>query len=533
MYQIQSENRSSLIYQQKADIAVLNQIKEKFAASDNKDERILLLTLAPKFWNRNEMIKEFKCTEWEARKAKKLVSEHGILTYPPKKRSKTLPLETETLVKNFYERDDVSRLMPGMKECISVKNKDGSRVHVQKRFLLGDLGDLYSQFKNEHETIQIGFTKFTLLRPSHCVLSGSSGTHNVCVYVHHENVNLMLEAADLPQLNFTENTHLRSDDYREFIKAVVCSNPSDDCFLGNCLDCLNATDLRKQLNAIFRDNHINEITFYNWLHTDRCNIASQTMNSHEHLKENLTDGQFLVSCDFAENYAFVVQNSAQSFYWNNNQATIFTVVVYYKEKNEEKHKSLAIISDNLAHDTVAVYVYQKIIIEYLKNSFEPKRIFYFIDGAAQHFKNKNNFQNLLHHKEDFGIPAEWHFSATAHGKGACDGIGANIKRGARRASLQLISKNHITSVKTLHAWAITYCKETEVFISKKTDYEQTAQQLKARFKKNKPIPGTLQYHAFIPLDGAFIVVAFLRIRTTLIKLICSLVKYFILLGKPK
>ncbi|KAJ8685737.1 hypothetical protein QAD02_021530 [Eretmocerus hayati] len=48
----------------------------------------------------------------------------------------------------------------------------------------------------------------------------------------------------------------------------------------------------------------------------------------------------------AENYTFVVQNSAQSFHWNNNQATIFTVVIYYVENGELKHGSLAIISDN-------------------------------------------------------------------------------------------------------------------------------------------------------------------------------------------
>ena len=44
--------------------------------------------------------------------------------------------------------------------------------------------------------------------------------------------------------------------------------------------------------------------------------------------------------------------------------------------------------------------------------------------------------NLLNHKKDFGIEAEWHFFAISHGKGACDGIGGCIKRNAYRASLQ-------------------------------------------------------------------------------------------------
>ena len=77
---------------------------------------------------------------------------------------------------------------------------------------------------------------------------------------------------------------------------------------------------------------------------------------------------------------------------------------------------------------------QEIIIDYLKKSFFfVKKIIYFTDGAAQHFKNKHNFQNL-HHYEDFSVEAEWHFHATAHGKNACDGIGASIKSNARRAS---------------------------------------------------------------------------------------------------
>ena len=43
---------------------------------------------------------------------------------------------------------------------------------------------------------------------------------------------------------------------------------------------------------------------------------------------------------FAENYAFVVQNAAQSFHWNNDQATIFTVLIYYKKDNILKHRRL-------------------------------------------------------------------------------------------------------------------------------------------------------------------------------------------------
>ncbi|KAJ8677363.1 hypothetical protein QAD02_013150 [Eretmocerus hayati] len=50
-----------------AGLTVLEQIKEKFSSSEDKRRGILLLTSAPKFWRRNDLVKEFGCTEWEAR----------------------------------------------------------------------------------------------------------------------------------------------------------------------------------------------------------------------------------------------------------------------------------------------------------------------------------------------------------------------------------------------------------------------------------------------------------------------------------
>ena len=108
-------------------------------------------------------------------------------------------------------------------------------------------------------------------------------------------------------------------------------------------------------------------------------------------------------------------------------------------------------------------------------------------GAGQHFKNKSNFQNLVHEK-DSGVTAEWHFHATAHGKGACDGIGANLKRGAKRASLQVSSSNIILTPEELYNWAKDYCKEAKVFYSSKESYKETVLKLKPRLNRAKSIP---------------------------------------------
>ena len=99
--------------------------------------------------------------------------------------------------------------------------------------------------------------------------------------------------------------------------------------------------------------------------------------------------------------------------------------------------------------------------------------------------------------EDFDIPAEWHFHGTAHSKGICGGIGANIKTFAARSSLQCSSKHHILTPQTSFQWAKSNCKETEIFFSSKESYAIATEILKGRFNQPITIPGTLQYHAFI------------------------------------
>ena len=65
--------------------------------------------------------------------------------------------------------------------CV-VKNDDGTYSLVQKRLLLCNTNELYAQFTAEHEGLMISISKFTKLRPHHCVLAGSSGNH-MCVFV--------------------------------------------------------------------------------------------------------------------------------------------------------------------------------------------------------------------------------------------------------------------------------------------------------------------------------------------------------------
>lgn len=163
------------------------------------------------------------------------------------------------------------------------------------------------------------------------------------------------------------------------------------------------------------------------------------------IKETLKVGEFIVCGDFSENFSFVLQNEAQSYYWSKKQATIHPFVVYYKnEKGELMHLSYVVISECLKHDSVAVHLFIKKLIQFLETKFKViSKLIYFTDGCSGQYKNRKNFLNLYFHKIDFGYEAEWHFHATAHAKGPYDGIGGTLKRTATRVSLSRTYENQI------------------------------------------------------------------------------------------
>lgn len=218
-------------------------------------------------------------------------------------------------------------------------------------------------------------------------------------------------------------------------------------------------------------------------------------------KNNLGDKEYIVCLDFSENYACRLQNSVQSEYWSTKQATIHPYVTYYKKNGELKHKSFVIISEDLEHDSSAVNLFNTKLIFFMVKSFGKrniKKIHYFSDGAASQYKNKYNFINLLYHKKDFKIDADWNFFASAHGKGACDGIGGVVKRNAYRSTLQNRSEEKITGPLSLFKWAKAYFKSIEFDYCSKEEHKTHAKKLEQRYLTAKTIKNTRQFHQFVP-----------------------------------
>lgn len=218
---------------------------------------------------------------------------------------------------------------------------------------------------NKHSEHPIGCSKFAELRPPNCVLDGASGTHSVCVCTYHQNVKLMVDAINLGGL-----TQGSLKTYQECLNAVVCADPTSSCYLDECTECPGLQPLADILENYFDEASIAEVEYRSWTTTDKAELRTFKMKAYEFVeefcnklkvlkphhfiakqqsayyakrKENLLPGEVLVQLDFSENYAFVAQDAAQSFHYNNDQCTVHPVVYYYCDESVVlRHKSILI-----------------------------------------------------------------------------------------------------------------------------------------------------------------------------------------------
>lgn len=182
-----------------------------------------------------------------------------------KKKGRSLPEVTVNKVKNFYSSDEISRVMPGIKDCVTIRENE-TRRQIQKKLLLHSSRDIYNLFKDKFPEAKLSFSKFKKLRPPECILAGKSGTHNVCVCKIHQNFKFKVfaikETLNKKNVDFT-NT------YHDFVKSFVCKDSNPSCFLLKCKECPGIAHASEKLKSLFKKNKISELKFSQWTTTDR------------------------------------------------------------------------------------------------------------------------------------------------------------------------------------------------------------------------------------------------------------------------
>ena len=119
------------------------------------------------------------------------------------------------------------------------------------------------------------------------------------------------------------------------------------------------------------------------------------LHRFKHQKENLGDGEVIISEDFRENYSLKQQNEIMSARWTQEQVSLLCAAVYYSKDEVKKHQHYVLCSNDLGHDKDSIYFYNKYIIDDLKEKeIAVKNVHYWPDGPSSQFKNPFLFTNL-------------------------------------------------------------------------------------------------------------------------------------------
>lgn len=491
-------------------------------------EKFRLIRLVPSYWSASKTGAALDISPYTVYQAKKPSQE---ITKRPVG-NKPLSEEVKKKVIEFYLSSETSRIFPGKKDKVSLKQPNGKRENIQKQLLLYNLVDLHKMFGKKYPEFAIGLTSFKSLRPKQCVFSTDSAAHNVCVCVYHQNVKFCVEALHemTPFKEYETSTAL----LHELMKRAMCDDPTEACKLQTCEDCdstrmidyiatnLDAVDTIEVKHKMWitspRYNLIEvsvEVdTFLEYLKTQIENFivhdfkVCQQQEFVESTKNELVPNkEVLIHCDFAENYTCIEQDAPQGAYFNAPQVTVHTACIYYRtDVGDLKVINSIIVSPIVKHDSSMVRAVQDKLVQLVKNLLpDLKLIKYLSDGCAGQYKNKVNLKNVCLHEKDYSVKAQWHFFPTSHGKGPVDGIGATIKRTATTASIRQTA--NIYSAEEMYSWAqglkssTTSWQNFEFEIITKKDLDTAEKHIDKITPSLVPIKGTMSYHGFIPVDN--------------------------------
>ncbi|CAF1650662.1 unnamed protein product [Adineta ricciae] len=449
---------------------VLDGLKKLYGDSD-ANEQVRLMTIAPKEWGRQKNRKMvrifFSCRSIsshffkksyrkflslirfaskpnQARRSLVLRKNDGILAYPQCLRESNRPLSNSTidLVIKFYCEDGISRVSSNSKDTIKI---NGQSVAV--RFLEMTVLDAYQIF-NERHPDTVSRSTFNALRPREVK---TATPHDTCMCITHENMDLLLKAWNNYYRKCADVSSFSASNKINMKDLITQMKKTSEIFSLITLCWIWMTNVhglygRKSIISSIFSRCLARLTLLTEIEEKWSSFLLHThinREQREYIKDlrcQSTEKTFAVAqIDFSMNYTLIRQREVQQRFFSYHQATLFTSHLTIGKEQ----RNLAIISNYMEHTTSFVHCAQKILAAFIKKNFPlVKKINYVSDGACAHFKNNTSILNLIHHKIDFDLDACWTFTATGHGKGAGDGIGAVLKSVARRATL---SKNILMS----------------------------------------------------------------------------------------
>lgn len=365
-------------------------------------------------------------------------------------------------VVNFFEQDDVSRLEPGKKDCITrFKEKK------QKRILMGSLKSLHKKFEVEYE-YNIPYSVFCSARPF-WVVRANMKYRKTCLCEKHENVELIMRK--LKDLKI-----IQTSDSDMLVKSLCCppaegKRTQEKCLERKCENCKDKQIMintfenkeieieqwnrkKETINIKGKDKNVTKVVkevskktikdtvemllnkipnFMNHL----FNIVHQYRTIFE-LKKNLESNDVLVHIDFSENYICKYAQEIQSVHFggSHQQITLHTGIAYVKPQDLPLEAiPFCSLSESLKHDAPAIGAHLETILSYIQKHKVQKieNLHFLSDSPATQYRNRHMFFLMQVFLSKFCQNSlTWNYSESGHGKGAPDGVGGTLKRTADR-----------------------------------------------------------------------------------------------------
>ena len=116
------KNNNKKLQEQSSDLNCLMQkLKAKFQKTENYSDKLQILTLVPQSWSAEKASTYFECSIYSIYKARMVEKEEGILGHYERKQRTGISALTQQKVLDFYEDEKTSRMLPGMKDKVSIQ----------------------------------------------------------------------------------------------------------------------------------------------------------------------------------------------------------------------------------------------------------------------------------------------------------------------------------------------------------------------------------------------------------------------------
>ncbi|CAG2232244.1 unnamed protein product [Mytilus edulis] len=409
---------------------------------------------------------------------------------------------------SFYERDDISRITPGIKDTVT---KNG--IKKQRRVMTESIEIIHERFILENTDIKISYPTFCRMRPF-WVQPPKDSDRETCACKYHENMQFLVNS--LHGLNCLPSKRLQ-----EIVKMFACDINKMDCMYGRCMECKDVilqsetdstintewfqwktkketrliNNQEKEVTLTVKEKVTDSIdclidTFSSEMQRFKVhtfNITNQ-FNHYRKMKENLKENEVLIHIDFAENFLCKLSTEIQSMHFgaSKQQITLHTGVYYTKGRTQ----TFCGVSDCLDHNPSAIWAFLDPILDRIIN--ENKNVdtlHFFSDGPCSQYRQKGNFFLLSKEMSKRGLQATWNFHESGHGKGVPDGVGGTLKRTANDLVLRgkdiTSAKSFVESIQEQESLVMLY-EVVKEHIAEKT-HLLASQNLKA-------VPGTFKLH---------------------------------------